>query len=86
MNLRFAKSINNYGVSDESATYLIENNKSFEIGLSREGSKKIAWVGFDQYGIRLECIAIVFIDALYIIHLKPIEAKEDIDEVKKRLW
>ncbi|HCP72121.1 MAG TPA: hypothetical protein DIT91_01640 [Actinobacteria bacterium] len=86
MKYRFAKSIGNYGISDESAAYLIENNQSFAVGLSREGNKKIAWVGFDQYGIRLECIAIVFIDALYIIHLKPIEAKEDIDEVKKRLW
>jgi hypothetical protein len=86
MKYRFAKSIGNYGISDEGAAHLIENNQSFEVGLSREGNKKIAWVGFDQYGIRLECIAIVFINALYIIHLKPIEAKEDIDEVKKRLW
>ena len=86
MNLRFAKSINNYGVSDESAIYLIENNKSFEIGLSREGSKKIAWVGFDQFGTRLECIAIDFIDFLYVMHLKPVDSKEDLDEIKKRLW
>jgi orotate phosphoribosyltransferase-like protein len=86
MRYRFAKSINNYGVSDKSALYLIENNKSFEVGLSREGNKKIAWVGFDQFGIRLECVAIVFIDSFYIMHLKPIAAKEDIDEIKKRLW
>jgi hypothetical protein len=86
MKYRFAQSIGNYGSSDESAAHLIENNQSFEIGLSREGNKKIAWVGFDQDGIRLECIAIVFIDALYLIHLKPIEAKEEIDEIKKRLW
>ena len=80
------ESVNNYGVSDESATYLIENNKSFKVGLSREGNKKIAWVGFDQFGIRLECIAIVFIDSLYVMHLKPIDAKEDINEITKRLW
>ena len=86
MNIRFAKSVNNYGVSDESATYLIENNKSFKVGLSREGNKKIAWVGFDKFGNRLECIAIVFIDSLYIMHLKPIDPKEDIDEIKNRLW
>ena len=86
MNIRFAKSINNYGVSDESATYLIENNKSFQVGLSREGNKKIAWVGFDQFGIQLECIAIVFIDFLYVMHLKPIDAKEDTNEIKQRLW
>ena len=86
MNIRFAKSVNNYGVSDESATYLIENNKSFKVGLSREGNKKIAWVGFDQFGIRLECIAIVFIDSLYVMHLKPIDAREDINEITKRLW
>ena len=86
MEYRFAKSINNYGISDKSAVYLIENNKSFEVGLSRERNKKIAWVGFDQFGIRLECIAIVFTDFFYIMHLKPIEAKEDIDEIKKRLW
>ena len=86
MNIRFAKSINNYGVSDESATYLIENNKSFQVGLSREGNKKIAWVGFDQFGIQLECIAIVFIDFLYVMHLKPIDAKEDTNEIKARLW
>jgi hypothetical protein len=36
MKYRFAKSINNYGISDESATYLIENYKGFEVGLSRE--------------------------------------------------
>ena len=64
MNIRFAKSVSNYGVSDESATYLIENNKSFQVGLSREGNEKIAWIGLDQFGIRLECIAIVFIDFL----------------------
>ncbi len=86
MNIRFAKSVNNYGVSDESAAYLIENNKSFKVGLSREGNKKIAWVGFDQFGIRLECIAIVFIDSLYVMHLKPIDAKEGINEITKRLW
>ena len=86
MNIRFAKSVNNYGVSDESATYLIENNKSFQVGLSREGNKKIAWVGFDQFGIQLECIAIVFIDFLYVMHLKPIDAKEDTNEIKQRLW
>jgi orotate phosphoribosyltransferase-like protein len=86
MNIRFAKSVNNYGVSDESATYLIENNKSFQVGLSREGNKKIAWVGFDQFGIRLECTAIVFIDFLYVMHLKPIDAKEDTNEIKARLW
>jgi len=86
MNIRFAKSVNNYGVSDESATYLIENNKSFQVGLSREGNKKIAWVGFDQFGIQLECIAIVFIDFLYVMHLKPIDAKEDTNEIKARLW
>jgi len=86
MNIRFAKSVNNYGVSDESAAYLIENNNSFKVGLSREGNKKIAWVGFDQFGIRLECIAIVFIDSLYVMHLKPIDAKEDINEITKRLW
>ena len=86
MNIRFAKSVNNYGVSDESATYLIENNKSFQVGLSREGNKKIAWVGFDKFGNRLECVAIVFIDSYYIMHLKPIDPKEDINEIKKRLW
>ena len=86
MNIRFAKSVNNYGVSDESATYLIENNKSFQVGLSREGNKKIAWVGFDQFGIRLECIAIIFIDFLYVMHLKPIDSKEDTNEIKARLW
>ena len=86
MKYRFAKSVGNYGISDQSAAHLIENNQSFEVGLSREGSKKIAWVGFDQDGTRLECVAIVFIDALYVIHLKPIDLKEDIDEIKKRLW
>jgi hypothetical protein len=86
MEYQFAKSINNYGVSDKSATYLIENYKGFEVGLSREGNKKIAWVGFDKFGTRLECIAIVFIDSLYIMHLKPIDPKEDINEIKKRLW
>ena len=86
MNIRFAKSVNNYGVSDESATYLIENNKSFQVGLSREGNKKIAWIGLDQLGIRLECIAIVFIDFLYVMHLKPIDSKEDTNEIKARLW
>ena len=86
MKYRFAKSINNYGINDQSAIYLIENNTSFEVGFSREGNKKIAWVGFDQFGIRLECVAIVFIDSFYIMHLKPIAAKEDIDEIKKRLW
>ena len=86
MNIRFAKSVSNYGVSDESATYLIENNKSFKVGLSREGNKKIAWIGLDQFGIRLECIAIVFTDFLYVMHLKPIDLKEDFDEIKERLW
>ena len=86
MNIRFAKSVNNYGVSDESATYLIENNKSFQVGLSREGNKKIAWIGLDQFGIRLECIAIVFSDFLYVMHLKPIDSKEDTNEIKQRLW
>ena len=42
MKYRFAKSIGNYGISDESAAYLIENNQSFAVGLSREGNKKIA--------------------------------------------
>jgi len=51
MNIRFAKSVSNYGVSDESAIYLIENNKSFKVGLSREGNKKISWIGLDQFGI-----------------------------------
>jgi len=86
MNIRFAKSVSNYGVSDESATYLIENNKSFQVGLSREGNKKIAWIGLDQFGIRLECIAIVFIDFLYVMHLKQIDLKEDFNEIKERLW
>jgi len=86
MRYRFAKSTKNYGIGEESATYLIENNKSFEVGLSREGNKKIAWVGFDQFGIQIECVAIVFTDFFYIMHLKPIAAKEDIDEIKKRLW
>ena len=70
----------------DSAIYLIENSKSFDVGLSREGNIKIAWVGFDQFGIRLECVAIVFIDFIYIMHLKPIDPKEDLDEIKKRLW
>jgi orotate phosphoribosyltransferase-like protein len=83
---QFAKSAGNYNVSDLSATFLIENNLSFEVGLSREANKKIAWVGFDQFGIRLECVAIVFIDSLYVIHLKPINPWEEIDEIKKRLW
>lgn len=86
MKYRFAKSINNYGINDQSAIYLIENNTSFEVGFSREGNKKIAWVGFDESGSRLECIAIVFIDSYYIMHLKPIDSKEDINEIKKRLW
>jgi len=86
MNIRFAKSVSNYGVSDESATYLIENSKSFQVGLSREGNKKIAWIGLDQFGIRLECIAIVFIDFLYVMHLKQIDLKEDFNEIKERLW
>ena len=73
MEYQFARSINNYGISDKSAIYLIENNKSFEVGLSREGNKKIAWVGFDKFGNRLECVAIVFIDSYYIMHLKPID-------------
>lgn len=86
MKYRFAKSSNNYNVTDQSATYLIESNESFEVGLSREENKKIAWVGYDQFGIRLECVAIVFIDSLYVIHLKPIDPKETIDEIKKRFW
>ena len=86
MKYRFAKSIINYGINDQSAIYLIENNTSFEVGFSREGNKKIAWVGFDKSGTRLECIAIVFIDSYYIMHLKPIDPKEDINEIKKRLW
>jgi orotate phosphoribosyltransferase-like protein len=83
---RFAKLVNNYGVSDDSAIYLIENSNNFEVGLSREGSVKIAWDGFDQFGVRLECVAIVFIDFFYIMHLKPIDPKEDLHEIKKRLW
>ena len=86
MKYRFAKSINNYGINDQSAIYFIENNTSFEVGFSREGNKEIAWVGFDKSGTRLECIAIVFIDSYYIMHLKPIDSKEDINEIKKRLW
>ena len=86
MKYRFAKSTNNYNVTDQSARYLIESNESFEVGLSREKHRKIAWVGYDQYGIRLECVAIVFIDSLYVIHLKPLDPKETIDEIKKRLW
>lgn len=86
MEYRFAKSSSNYGVSDERASYLFENYKSFEVGFSREGSQKIAWVGFDQFGIRLECIAIVFTDFFYVMHLKPIDSKEDTNAIKARLW
>jgi len=86
MNLIFAKSSGNYGISGEECVYLIDNNQSFAVGLSREGNEKIAWVGFDQGGIRLECIAIVFTDHYYIMHLKPISNKESISEIKNRLW
>ena len=86
MNLIFAKSSQNYGISDEECISLIDNNQSFAVGLSREGNKKIAWVGFDQGGIRLECIAIVFTNHYYIMHLKPISSKESISEIKNRLW
>ena len=86
MNLIFAKSSTNYGISGEQCVYLIDNNQSFAVGLSREGNEKIAWVGFDQGGIRLECIAIVFTDHYYIMHLKPITSKESISEIKNRLW
>ena len=86
MNLIFAKSSGNYGISGEECVYLIDNNQSFAVGLSREGNEKIAWVGFDQGGIRLECIAIVFSDHYYIMHLKPISNKESISEIKNRLW
>jgi len=86
MNLVFAKSSQNYGISGEECVYLIDNNQSFAVGLSREGNEKIAWVGFDQGGIRLECIAIVFTDHYYIMHLKPIYSKESISEIKNRLW
>ena len=86
MNLRFAKSSKNYGISKEQCGYLVDNNQSFPVGLSREGSEKIAWVGFDQFGIRLECVAIVFNDHYYIMHLKPISNKESISEIKNRLW
>ncbi len=86
MNLIFAKSSGNYGISGEECVYLIDNNQSFAVGLSREGNEKIAWVGFDQGGIRLECVAIVFDDHYYIMHLKPISNKESISEIKNRLW
>ena len=86
MNLIFAKSSGNYGISGEECVYLIDINQSFAVGLSREGNEKIAWVGFDQGGIRLECIAIVFTDHYYIMHLKPISSKESISEIKNRLW
>ena len=86
MNLIFAKSSQNYGISDEECVYLIDYNQSFAVGLSREGNEKIAWVGFDQGGIRLECIAIVFTNHYYIMHLKPISSKESISEIKNRLW
>lgn len=86
MRYIFAKSTDNYNISDDRAKYLIKNNNKFEIGLSREGNIKVAWVGFDQYGVRLECIAIDFIDSLFIMHLKPIDDQEEIDEIKKRLW
>ena len=86
MNIIFAKSSQNYGISDEECISLIDNNQSFAVGLSREGNKKIAWVGFDQGGIRLECIAIVFTNHYYIMHLKPISSKESISEIKNRLW
>ena len=85
MNLIFAKSSQNYGISDEECISLIDNNQSFAVGLSREGNKKIAWVGFDKFGTRLECIAIVFIDSLYIMHLKPVDPNEDIYEIKRRI-
>ena len=86
MNYRFAKSSKNYAISREQCGFLIDNNQSFTVGLSREGNEKIAWVGFDQGGIRLECIAIVFADHYYIMHLKPISNKESISEIKNRLW
>jgi hypothetical protein len=86
MNLIFAKSSQNYGISDEECISLIDNNQSFAVGLSREGNEKIAWVGFDKGGIRLECIAIVFTNHYYIMHLKPISSKESISEIKNRLW
>ena len=86
MNLIFAKSSQNHGISGEECVYLIDNNQSFAVGLSREGTEKIAWVGFDQGGIRLECIAIVFTNHYYIMHLKPISSKESISEIKNRLW
>ena len=86
MNLIFAKSSQNHGISDEECISLIDNNQSFAVGLSREGNEKIAWVGFDQGGIRLECIAMVFTNHYYIMHLKPISSKESISEIKNRLW
>jgi hypothetical protein len=86
MEFRFARSSKNYSISREQCGYLIDNNHSFTVGLSREGNEKLAWVGFDQGGIRLECIAIVFADYYYIMHLKQISNKESISEIKKRLW
>jgi hypothetical protein len=53
MEFRFARSSKNYSISREQCGYLIDNNHSFTVGLSREGNEKLAWVGFDQGGIRL---------------------------------
>jgi hypothetical protein len=86
MTIIFAKSIHNYGISVESCLQIIYNSKGNKIGLSREGSDKLAWVDFDLDGNLLEVIAIDFKFYLYVIHLKPVERRKNIDEIKKRFF
>lgn len=86
MTIIFAKSIHNYGISIDSCLEVIYNSPGNKIGLSREGSDKLAWIDFDQEGNLLEIIAIDYKFYLYVIHLKPVERGSNINEIKKRFF
>ena len=86
MTIIFAKSIHNYGISIDGCLQVIYNSPGNKIGLSREGSDKLAWVDFDQDGNLLEVIAINYKFYLYVIHLKPVERGRNINEIKKRFF
>ncbi len=87
MEIRYAKSASKHGVVEIDIEKIIHEAEFFALSLSRDGRKKLGWIGETYSRELVEIIAVIYETHYFVIHAMQIrKRKGNLNDIKSRLW
>ena len=87
MEIRYAISTRKHGITEFEIKKIILENNCFELPLSRDGRRKVAWFGEGSDGEMVEVITVIYDTHYFAIHAMPIKKRKgNLDDIKSRIW